>query len=262
MDHHGEVLNDLLKLYPHDSPDWIYRDFSRQLYHLSIIEKYAGGYSRTLVDIGGHVGPFAPACALLGYNVTLIDDFGDPECNLSHIDKSQQNYNNILSSVHNVTGVKVLIHDVSKRPLPFANDSFDIVTCFEVIEHLHGGVKTMMHEIRRILRSGGLLVMSAPNAVNLRKRLTVPLGINNFSKFYDWYHSDVFRGHVREPVVKDLKRIAHDIGLIPFEIKGRNCIALRSKSNVKKICGYLLSPVCVFFPSLASNIYLVGKLAK
>jgi 2-polyprenyl-3-methyl-5-hydroxy-6-metoxy-1,4-benzoquinol methylase len=262
MDHNAKVLNEVLKLYPVGSPEWVYRDMQRHLYNLRLIEKYTTGNSHELLDIGGHVGAFAPACAVLGYNVTLIDDFGDPNGNLSQADKAQQKYNDILSSVHYATGVKDFTYDVTKQPLPFANDSYDIVTCFEVIEHLHGGVRTLMHEIRRILRGGGLLVMSAPNAVNLRKRLTVPLGINNFSKFHDWYHSDVFRGHVREPVVKDLKRIANDIGLFSFEIKGLNWMALRSKNNVKRIAGLLLSPLCAIFPSLASNIYLVGKLAK
>lgn len=48
------------------------------------------------------------------------------------------------------------------RALPFPDDSFDVVTCFEAIEHVEGQDR-VLDEFRRVLRPGGLLLVSSPN---------------------------------------------------------------------------------------------------
>ena len=45
--------------------------------------------------------------------------------------------------------------------LPFVDDSFDFVACFEVLEHVDAERAT--DEIRRVLASGGHLAVSTPN---------------------------------------------------------------------------------------------------
>jgi 2-polyprenyl-3-methyl-5-hydroxy-6-metoxy-1,4-benzoquinol methylase len=47
--------------------------------------------------------------------------------------------------------------------LPFSNDSFDAVTCFEVIEHVDSPVD-LIKELTRVLRPDGVLHISTPNA--------------------------------------------------------------------------------------------------
>jgi SAM-dependent methyltransferase len=47
--------------------------------------------------------------------------------------------------------------------LPFADESFDVVTSFETLEHLHQRI-AFLSELKRVLRSGGLLILSTPNA--------------------------------------------------------------------------------------------------
>jgi ubiquinone/menaquinone biosynthesis C-methylase UbiE len=46
--------------------------------------------------------------------------------------------------------------------LPLESGSVDVVVCFETIEH-HDQHEAMLREIRRVLRPGGLLVISSPN---------------------------------------------------------------------------------------------------
>jgi SAM-dependent methyltransferase len=48
------------------------------------------------------------------------------------------------------------------RELPFPPDSFDLVVCFEVIEHVDGHER-VLDEMRRVLRPGGTLLISSPN---------------------------------------------------------------------------------------------------
>lgn len=46
--------------------------------------------------------------------------------------------------------------------LPFTPCSFDVVVCFEVIEHVHRR-ELVLDELRRVLRPDGVLILSSPN---------------------------------------------------------------------------------------------------
>lgn len=56
---------------------------------------------------------------------------------------------------------RVLLGDGTN--LPFCDESFDVVTSFETLEHLH--VRSgFLSELKRVLKRGGMLVLSTPNA--------------------------------------------------------------------------------------------------
>jgi SAM-dependent methyltransferase len=52
---------------------------------------------------------------------------------------------------------------------PFPDGSFDIVTAFEVIEHVIGSPRVFLDEAFRVLRPGGLLYLGTPNVVSWAK---------------------------------------------------------------------------------------------
>ena len=62
--------------------------------------------------------------------------------------------------------------------LPFPDDSFDLAICIEVLEHLFAP-HAAAAEIQRVLRPGGVLVASVPNAVYWRLRLNLVGGVWN-----------------------------------------------------------------------------------
>jgi SAM-dependent methyltransferase len=58
--------------------------------------------------------------------------------------------------------------DLERMPIPCKNDTYDLILCFEVIEHLEVDPMFMISEINRALKTGGLLFISTPNAVSAR----------------------------------------------------------------------------------------------
>jgi 2-polyprenyl-6-hydroxyphenyl methylase/3-demethylubiquinone-9 3-methyltransferase len=62
--------------------------------------------------------------------------------------------------------------------LPFADDTFDVAVCIEVLEHLFSP-HLAVAEIRRVLRPGGRLIVSAPNVAYWRLRVNLVLGVWN-----------------------------------------------------------------------------------
>lgn len=95
-------------------------------------------------------------------------------------------------------GQKVELVDLNQQPLPYPDQEFDIVTCSETLEHLENywGV---LREIFRVLRPGGIAVLSTPNVLNLRSRLRfMSTGFYNLFGPLMPEETDVFspRGHI------------------------------------------------------------------
>ena len=57
-----------------------------------------------------------------------------------------------------------------EKPLPFEDATFDVVVAGELFEHLQFP-DALVGEIRRVLRPGGVLVGSVPNAFRVQSRL-------------------------------------------------------------------------------------------
>lgn len=59
--------------------------------------------------------------------------------------------------------------------LPLNEDSFDVVICTEVLEHLSAGA-SLVSEIARVLKPNGIAVVTVPNMVSLLNRVKWLLG--------------------------------------------------------------------------------------
>ena len=77
--------------------------------------------------------------------------------------------NNIIDYASSKYGTKVLEFRVGDiLNIDFVNNNFDVITCFETIEHVNNQKKAFM-ELQRVLRPEGILIISSPN-----RRLTSP----------------------------------------------------------------------------------------
>lgn len=65
--------------------------------------------------------------------------------------------------------------DLETAPLPFADESVDLVIANQVFEHLKN-VIWCVHECCRVLRRGGGLVVGVPNLASLHNRLLLLFG--------------------------------------------------------------------------------------
>jgi SAM-dependent methyltransferase len=205
--------------------------------------------ARSVLDIGGGYSPFAVLLAEHGARVTVLDDFEHP-----YFSEHDQHRAIVAGA-----GVELIRRDaVSGEALPFEDASFEAVTSFDSMEHWHHSPRRLFHDVLRVLTPAGRFVLGVPNAVNLRKRLTVPIGRSNWAHFEDWYDEPVFFGHVREPTVSDLERIARDLGLSSWRVLGRNWLGYRG-SRKAQLAARLIDAPLRLRPSFCANLYLVGR---
>lgn len=246
-----EVLGQLAEAYPPDMVRAQRRDIPRVAFHVALAMGGRDPASLRVADIGGGVGLFAIGCAAVGVKrVVLIDDFRDP----INLDKGDR-----ILDMHRNQGVEIEARDVIRQGLDGIKGEFDAVTCFEAMEHCHHSPKRMLHQANGLLASGGRLILSAPNCFRLSRRIFGPLGRGGWSAMADWYEAKVFRGHVREPSVADLRYIARDLGLADSAIYGQNWVVLTHPNALVRRVGRFLNPILRLRPSLCSEIYLTGR---
>jgi SAM-dependent methyltransferase len=242
------VLRDVARRYPEALISGQLRDIPRIAFNISLVATRLG-FDVSVCDIGGGIGLFSVGCAASGMRATLVDDFND---------SVNREFSSVPESVHRAFAVNVVSTDVVASPPDFPSGSMDVVTSFDSIEHWHNSPKMLLARALSWLRPGGLLVIGVPNCVNLRKRLTVPLGLGKWSSMYDWYEQTPFRGHVREPDVDDLKYIARDLKLENIEIIGRNWLGYVHRSALVRAITRVADVPLRAIPTLCADLYLIG----
>lgn len=250
-----KTLTEIAKKYPPDLVKEQIEDIPRISFNIKLVLDSAKSkpvQELSICDLGGGIGLFSVGLAALGIKRTvLVDDFNDSVNN---------RFGDSILGLHRKFGVEAIERDVIKDGIKDIKEKFDVITSFNSMEHWHNSPKELLHEAVEKLNEGGALIIGVPNCVNLRKRLTVPFGFGKWSRMQDWYEEKKFRGHVREPDIDDLLYIARDLGLSSVKIYGRNWLGCSSKNQMTKFAARAVDLPIRLFPSICSDIYLVGKI--
>lgn len=75
----------------------------------------------------------------------------------------------LYPQIFKLDGIEIKAGNLDTR-LPYENDSFSNIVCVEGLEHVENPANAI-REFCRILRSGGTLVVSVPNIMNIEERL-------------------------------------------------------------------------------------------
>jgi len=78
--------------------------------------------------------------------------------------------------------------NIEEEPLPAPDESFDVVLCCEVLEHMDVDPMYMLAEVNRVLKPGGLLVLTTPNSVSSHAIFKILRGTEPY--FFMQYHKD------------------------------------------------------------------------
>jgi glycosyltransferase involved in cell wall biosynthesis/SAM-dependent methyltransferase len=101
--------------------------------------------------------------------------------------------------------------DVEAGVLPYEVGTFDVITCWEVFEHLGRDPMALLCECNRILRPGGTLVLTTPNVVSSRS-LRAVLGGGHPYLWSQFQTVGIADRHQREYTPNELRWLLTEAG--------------------------------------------------
>jgi SAM-dependent methyltransferase len=131
-------------------------------------EQYRRGHRHRLaLDLqllDEHVAPGARVLEVGAVPLLLTAALAAQEYQVHALDVAPQRFAGAIERL----GLDVLPCDVEKQPIPFPDDSFDVVLFNELFEHLRIDPIFTLEEVLRVLAPGGRLLLSTPNLRSLR----------------------------------------------------------------------------------------------
>jgi 2-polyprenyl-3-methyl-5-hydroxy-6-metoxy-1,4-benzoquinol methylase len=111
---------------------------------------------------------------------------------------------------------EVHVGDVEVMALPFESNSFDVILCGDLVEHLREPEQFLVR-VRRFLPPGGRLVLSTPNIANWTMRLSLLGGRWRYTErgILDRTHLHLF---TRKSLVEMLDRAGYRVVELDFTV--------------------------------------------
>jgi SAM-dependent methyltransferase len=178
-------------------------DFERFIHTLGLVPENAAGRS---LEIGAN--PYFTTLLFRKFrpllNMDLINYFGGPEHQaVQHV--SFPGFDGVPEEIdmvwHNA--------NLEFATLPFETNTFDIVLFCEVLEHLTLDPLHAMLELKRVLKPGGRLVLTTPNAARLENVSAFIEGRNVYDQYSKY---GVYGRHNREYTRHELSQLLTHCG--------------------------------------------------
>ena len=170
-----------------------------------------GGPGKRALEMGAYLQITAALKTKLGYEEVR-------GCYYGPAGKTQERH--AVSSSGETFSCTVELFNAENDPFPYPDGWFDTVLCCELIEHLPTDPMHLMMEINRILKPGGHLVLTTPNAASLRAISAILQGYH--PGFFPAYIKPKRPGeetdprHAREYAPREIAQLLQDGG---FEVE-------------------------------------------
>ena len=182
----------------------------------------------TVLDIGCYTGSL-----ISGLSQTGFSDVYGVDVDSHAVARGQKLYPALEARITSYDGVT----------LPFAEATIDVVTMFDVLEHIPNVEKFLSQQVQRVLKPGGTLVFQTPN-----KYTNIPWEIlihKSFTK-YRSYHMSLQSYH-------SLKLLLQTAAFQDIEIVKRDILNPYYLEPLRQHLGVLANPVATFFNRLPAR---------
>lgn len=150
------------------------------------------------------------------------------------------------------------------QQMPFKDQSFDFVTCFEMLEHV-ADQNQVLAEIRRVLKPNGSLIMSVPHRwwVFETHGADLPLLPWNRVPFFSWLPTKIHDRWARARIYtqRDIRRLLERAGFgrIQTKLLTAPMDVVKNRRIQKFLRTFIFTGDTTRIPVLASTIFVYAK---
>ncbi len=173
-----------------DNPSYNDTHKDRFIYIVNAINKsFQEPQEVKVLDFGSHVGTLSLLLKHFDYDITGID-----------IDEVISNHTD------NYTNANIPYDSLKPdwHKLPYGDDHFDCIVFSEVLEHLYESPIKILEELYRVIKPGGILLLTTPNVMKIENKIKFFLNMNIYQDLYRFCYDARFGLHYREYTKKDL----------------------------------------------------------
>lgn len=165
--------------------------------------------------------------------------------------------------------------DFWNKPLLYDSNTFDVVTCFDVIEHFPENPVLFLRNVKRVLKREGGFIMCAPNLLSTARRGRILLGKHPYIHFDIWMKEkyDKYYGHYREYTRREYQILLERSGFTqikafmvsePTRTKAFNSYhhQQHSRFSLPAIGLWVVYIIEIIFPNLRTEVYCVARPKK
>jgi SAM-dependent methyltransferase len=209
--------------------------------------------SASLVEFGAAPGGQSIRFRRAGYDVTAVD-IGE------HSDAWEGAAEGTMASRFEAEGVNLVLWNLEHTPYPLENNAFDVVVMTEVFEHLRDYPARSLVEARRVLRAGGYLFLTTPNAAYLGNRIRLMLGNSPATSLQDWIGGVPFARHAREYTLAEMRQLLAHARLEPTLMMSRHLHLNSGRTSWFARAGKrALNQVAIVRPTLGPSLIMVAQ---
>jgi SAM-dependent methyltransferase len=181
----------------HSGNDYVAKARDRMDRTFALIEPYVAG--ATMLDIGA--SPF--------YLLDRAKRASAERCHGIYFANDEHPLR-VTDTIWSPAGPIEISHsDAENERFPFADDSVDILTACEILEHFDSFPTRFAQEARRVLKPGGYLCLTVPNVASIANIIKLVFQKNIYMK----YRSDVTGRHKHEYTIAQLKAFVNYLGM-------------------------------------------------
>jgi SAM-dependent methyltransferase len=206
-----------------------------------------------LIELGAAPGAQCLALSRLGYRVTGVDLGAAPDAWGDDPARS-------TAATFERARIKLVVWNLDEPPYPLDDASFDVTLMTEVLEHLRDYPLRALRQVRRILRPGGILVLTTPNAASLQNRFRLMAGRSVSTPLPDWMYGLPHARHAREYTARELRELVAEAGFEVVTLDGRH-FHIRSgrQKPLSVLVKRALDRVARVRPTLGAGLAVVAR---
>lgn len=196
-----------------------------------------------ILDIGANPPYFLASLKRIGYNIEGLD--------------INPNFDSELIKEEKLTIKKC---DIEKERFPYKDNYFDKIILSEVFEHLYVNPIHCMKEIRRILKKGGKLILTAPNGYSIKRIFNFLMGkglSENPYREFNLFNQLGYRGHIREYSAKEMINFLENTGF--FIIKTEYISYQHMRLRNSPINSLFIKIIYFLFSNFRSHIIIIAN---